>query len=178
MCSAACTRSQVQYFPRTMYTVCILLCFVVVWYRLIYPCHTEVLHWYWAWASYQIHNIVGCACAGNAWALPRYRLQRKPLVSDPGIHHGTCIKRVTWCMSRSLTRGSGGNFTGIPGACATRKFTYLARGPFGWLVPAKESWKLRINKSLFETWMLSKQNKEQQLWTYFVGHNALVWLTS
>ena len=30
----------------------------------------------------------GCACAGNAGdVFPRHRLQRKPLVSDPGIHH-------------------------------------------------------------------------------------------
>ena len=32
-------------------------------------------------------------------------------------------------MSASLTRGGGENVTGIPGACATRNFTYLVRGP-------------------------------------------------
>ena len=62
-------------------------------------------------------------------SVPRHRLQRKPLVSDPGMHHGTCVAHVLWCMSRSLTRGSGENFPGIPGACATRNFTYLVRGP-------------------------------------------------
>ena len=51
------------------------------------------------------------------------------LVSDPGMHHGTCITYVPWCMSGSLTRGGGENVPGIPGACATRNFTYLARGP-------------------------------------------------
>ena len=25
--------------------------------------------------------------------------QRKPLVSDPGMHHGTCVTHVPWCMS-------------------------------------------------------------------------------
>ena len=25
---------------------------------------------------------------------PRHRLQRKPLVSDPGMHHGTCVTHV------------------------------------------------------------------------------------
>ena len=30
----------------------------------------------------------------------------KPLVSDPGMHHGT---HVPWCMSGSLTRGGGEN---------------------------------------------------------------------
>ena len=53
--------------------------------------------------------------------LSPHRLLRKPLVSDPGMHH------VPWCMSESLTRGGGEN---VPGACATRNFTCLARGPW------------------------------------------------
>ena len=64
---------------------------------------------------------------------PRYRLQRKPPVSDPGMHHG--ITHVPWCMPGSLTRGGGENVPGIPGACTTRNFAYLARGPWdGWYV--------------------------------------------
>ena len=54
---------------------------------------------------------------------PHHQLQRKPLVSDPGIHHGTCVTHVPWCMSGSLTRGGGENVPGIPVI-----FTYLARG--------------------------------------------------
>ena len=57
----------------------------------------------------------------------RHRLQRKPLVSDPGMNHGTCVMHVPWCMSRWLIRGE--NALGIPGACAARKFMYLVRGP-------------------------------------------------
>ena len=72
-----------------------------------------------AWASYQIRKIAGCACAGNAGKVfPRRRFQRKPLVSDPGMHHGTCVTHVPWCMSGSLTCGNGENVPGIPGACA------------------------------------------------------------
>ena len=68
--------------------------------------------------SYQIRKIAGCACAGNAGKVfPTRRLQRKPLVSDPGMHHCTCVKHVPWCMSGSLTCG-GENIPGIPGACA------------------------------------------------------------
>ena len=48
---------------------------------------------------------------------PRHWLQWKPLVSDPD-------------MSGSLTRGGGESVPGIPGACATRKFTHLVRCPF------------------------------------------------
>ena len=71
------------------------------------------------WASYQIRKIAGCACAGNAGnVFPRRRFQRKPLVSDPGMHHGTCVTHVPRCMSGSLTCGDGENVPGIPGACA------------------------------------------------------------
>ena len=71
------------------------------------------------WASYQIRKIAGCACAGNAGnVFPRRLFQRKPLVSDPGMHHGTCVTHVPWCMSGSLTCGDGENVPGIPGACA------------------------------------------------------------
>ena len=62
-------------------------------------------------------------------SFPHHRLQRKALVSDPGKHHGTCVTHVPWFMSGSLTHGGGENVPGIPGACATRNFTYLARGP-------------------------------------------------
>ena len=86
--------------------------------------------WVYTWASYQIRKIAGCTCAGNAGdVFTRGRLQRKPLVSDPGMHQGTCVTHVPWCMSGSLTRVGGENVPGIPGACATRKFTYLARSP-------------------------------------------------
>ena len=71
------------------------------------------------WASYQIRKIAVCACAGNAGnVFPHRRFRRKPLVSDPGMHHGTCVTHVPWCMSGSLTCGGGENVPGIPGACA------------------------------------------------------------
>ena len=71
------------------------------------------------WASYQICKIAGCACAGNVGnVFPRRRFQRKPLVSDPGMHHGTCVTHVPWCMPGSLTCGHRENVPGIPGAFA------------------------------------------------------------
>ena len=60
--------------------------------------------------------------------IPRHRLQRNPLVSDAGMHHGTCVTHVPWCMSGSLTRGDGENFPCIPGTRTTRNFAYLIRG--------------------------------------------------
>ena len=58
-----------------------------------------------------------------------------PQVSDPDMHHGTCVTHVPWCMPGSLTRGFlwswwRENIPGIPGACATRNFTYVVRGPW------------------------------------------------
>ena len=57
----------------------------------------------------------------------RHLSQRKPVVSDLGMHRGTCVTHVPWCMSRPLTRGGGENVPGIPGACATRNFAYPVR---------------------------------------------------
>ena len=45
-------------------------------------CHTK------PWTSCLICKIAGCACAGDAGSVfSRHRLQRKLLVSDPGMHH-------------------------------------------------------------------------------------------
>ena len=80
------------------------------------------------WASYQIRGLrMHRECRKR---FPRHRLQKKPLVSGPGMHHGTCVTHVPWCKSESLACGGGENVPGIPGACATRNFTYLVRGPW------------------------------------------------
>ena len=55
-------------------------------------------------------------------------------VSDPDIHHGTCVRHVSWCMPGLPTScfvevGGGENVPGIPGTCSTHKFTYLVRAP-------------------------------------------------
>ena len=55
-------------------------------------------------------------------------------VSDTDMHHDTCTRPVPWCMPGSLNSGYflnrwRGNVPGIPGACATRNFIYLVRGP-------------------------------------------------
>ena len=82
------------------------------------------------WTSYQIRKIAGCACAGNAGSVfPHHR----------GLAIPTCITARAWrtcrdaCRDRQLAVsfkvGGGENVPGIPGACATRNFTHLARGP-------------------------------------------------
>ena len=99
----------------------------VLWYIFTLNLSVAVLTcWNWnvpgelsQWASYQIRQIVSCAGAGNAGnAFPRRRLQRKLVISDPCMHHGTCVTHVPWCMSGSLTHDGGENVPGIPGASA------------------------------------------------------------
>ena len=65
----------------------------------------------------------------HPWDPFHHRHQSIPLVIDSGMHHGTCVTHGPWCMSGLLTRGGEENVPGIPGACATRNFTYMARGP-------------------------------------------------
>ena len=59
-----------------------------------------------------------------------HRLQMKSVISDPDMHHGTCVTHVPWYMSRSLIHSGRENVPGNPGVCATLNFTYLARGPW------------------------------------------------
>ena len=61
--------------------------------------------------------------------LTRYVKLRVPLVIGTGMHHGTCVTHVPWCMSGTLTRGGGETVPGVPGACTTLNFTLLVGGP-------------------------------------------------
>ena len=94
---------------------------------------------------------------GMTGTFSHHRLQRKPLVSDPNTHHGTCVTHVPWCKSGSLTRGGGENVPGILRACTIGNITYLIRGPwsFGWkerniaLDIQRTEWKCWIYQLLF-----------------------------
>ena len=57
-------------------------------------------HWFRQWASYQIHNIAGA----HAPEMPG-TFSPQPRVSDPDMHHGTCVTHVPWCMPGSLASG-------------------------------------------------------------------------
>ena len=61
---------------------------------------------------------------------PRHRLQRKPLVCDPGMHLGHVRGARAVMHVRIANPRWQENVPCIPGACATRNFTYLARGPW------------------------------------------------
>ena len=86
-------------------------------------------HWYTSifHGPLSRYTIGGWTWAGMPERFSRHQLETKPLVSDPGMHHGTRVTHVPWCMSGSLTHFGGENVPGIPGAWATRDFTYRAR---------------------------------------------------
>ena len=89
--------------------------------------HNNIL-WYAPWTSYQIRKIAGCGCAENGWnVFPRHRLQRKPLVSDPGMHRGTCVTHV------SRTRGAGKTFPAFP-AHAHPQFCVSGKRPIASII--------------------------------------------
>ena len=58
----------------------------------------------------------------------------QPPISDPDMHHDTWVTYVPWYKPGLLTNGflwrwQRENVPCIPGACATRNFTCLVRGP-------------------------------------------------
>ena len=53
--------------------------------------------WSGIWGSYRIRVAHGPGMPGT--------FSPPPPVSDPDMHHGTCVTHVTWCMSGSLTSG-------------------------------------------------------------------------
>ena len=52
------------------------------------------------WASWQIRKIVGVHAPGMPGTF-----SPSPQVSDPDMHHGTCVTHVPSCMPGSLTSG-------------------------------------------------------------------------
>ena len=101
------------------------------WTDLWCPCFAH------SWASYLICNIVGCACAGNAGnVFPRHRLQGKPLVSDPGMHHlrdASAVMHVG--IACILWRGKRSRHSR---RMRIRNFPYLASGPL-WMILSRYS---------------------------------------
>ena len=62
---------------------------------------------------------------------PRHRIQRKLLVSDPGMHHGTCVTHVPWCMSGSLNCGSDGKRSQDSRRMRNSQFYVSGKRPMG-----------------------------------------------
>ena len=61
---------------------------------------THICHWLMTWTSCQIREIAGAHAPGMPGTFSPL-----PQVSDPDMHHGTCVMHVPWCMPGSLTSG-------------------------------------------------------------------------
>ena len=86
-----------------------------------------------------------------------------PRVSDPDIHHGTCVTHVPRCMSKSPTSAflwsrRWENVPSIPGGCTTRNFSCLVRGPCLWLYSAFDTrrnlWRPCLVIVIISQWVL------------------------
>ena len=100
---------------------------LLIW-RIIYN-FSGLPHWYGPLTRYVKSRFAHAPGMPGTFSPP-------PRVSNPDMHHGTCVTHVPWCMTGSLTSGFlwsrwQGKRSRIPGACATRNFTYLVRGPLG-----------------------------------------------
>ena len=72
------------------------------WVEMCYKayCHSRSLHNLEMSTYGSLARYADCACTGNAG-----NVFPVPRVSDSGMHHGTCMTHVPWCMPESLTRG-------------------------------------------------------------------------
>ena len=89
----------------------------------------------------------------------RHRLQSKPLVSQPGMHHDTHVTDVPWCMPGSLAHCGGKTFPTFPAHAQPTNVTCLAKGPcsslpveshhlFCYQLPRFKRWTFRQWKSV------------------------------
>ena len=79
-----------------------------------------------AWVSYQIRKIGGWACAGNAGDVFLVTDGKRSRHASRHVRDAHAVMHVGMFF---LEVGGGENVPGIPGACTTRTFTYLVRGP-------------------------------------------------
>ena len=64
---------------------------------------------------------------------PTTDLKESARVSDPGMHHGTCVMHVPWCMSGSLTSGGGKNVPGSSRRMRNPQFYVSGKRPMSYL---------------------------------------------
>ena len=89
--------TSVHYMNRWCHSLMTHMCFTRPrWAKVM--CAEHVLQR--QWASCQMPKITGCACAGMS-----VTFSPPPQVSNPYMHHGTCVAHVPWCMTGSLTSG-------------------------------------------------------------------------
>ena len=83
------------------------------------------------WASCQIRKIAVCACAGNAGNVFPVTAGRRSRHASRHVRDARAVMHAGIANYQfPLKSAAGETVPGIPGACATRNFTYLVRGPY------------------------------------------------
>ena len=78
---------------------CLWLCILVRVSDML-TCYLNTAVWrFRQWASCQIRQIADAHAPGMPGTF-----SPPPRVSNPDMHHGTCVRHVPWCMPGSLTR--------------------------------------------------------------------------
>ena len=73
----------------------------------------------------------GCACAGNAGNVFPVTAGKRSRHASRHVRHARAVMHAGIANWRFPFKSAAGeNVPGIPGACATRNFAYLARGPW------------------------------------------------
>ena len=88
------------------------------------------------WASWQIRKITRCACAGNAGSVFLATAGQRSRHASQHVRDARAVMHAGIANYRFSVAGK--NYPGIPGACATRNFAYLVRGP--WCVIGQITW--------------------------------------
>ena len=94
-------------------------------YCIISNCKKIITHR--TWCRETVHEVHAQEMPGT--------FSPPPQVGDSDMHHGKCVTHVSLYTPGPLIIGflssrGGENVPGISGACATRNFTYLIKGPW------------------------------------------------
>ena len=98
-------------------------------------------------------------------------------VSDPDMHHGTCVTHVPWCMPGSLTNGLRWRGTRSQQfrRMRSRNFTYLVRGPWPLFVHVLPE----ISNGLYFGYDCKEISKSAVLgWFVKISKNCRLWCDS
>ena len=99
--------------------------------------------WWCAWYMGLLPDMQNCGLRMR-WEcrerFPRHRCQRKLLVSDPDMHHGTCVTHVPWCMSGSLNRGGGGKRSRHSRRMRNSQFYVSGKRPMAGMRLTRDKW--------------------------------------
>ena len=131
---------------------CFLMCRLIVAHLCSKPCTVRVNSLPWGTSTYfyplgLLPDTWSCGlpmCRERRERIPCHRLQSKPLLSDPGVHHDTCVTHDVMHVGIANLRWRGKR-SRHSRRYTTRNFLYLVRGPWNTNERIDTYLNLRIN---------------------------------